>query len=249
VAIECAAGEEEIVGMLTPYNNRVCRSCILGLSFKSAVGQVFSSFNTAARFSYEIYFWRGQVSRCLPVVTCLAGEEEFALPTLSSNRVCVPCAAGTFKSLAGQTMRCARWRTCGAGSEPDPLSPASASSDAVCRACNPETFKPLAGMNACTPAIDCDLGSEEALPPSLFSDRVCRACLLGVTFKSTAGHAAQCSTVTTCLAGAEPVSSPTLSSDRQCASCQVGVSFKAVIGQASCTRVTMVCCWVGVFKQ
>lgn len=46
------------------------------------------------------------------------------------------------------------------------------------------TFKEVAGDTACQPFIVCGPGLEEVLVPTLVSDRTCRSCVQGLSFKA-----------------------------------------------------------------
>lgn len=78
------------------------------------------------------------------------------------------------------------------------------------------TFNPQAGATACVPVLPaCPPGQEEAGVPTLSTDRTCRPCVLGDTFKAETSNA-PCAATTACGFNEGQTQAPTLSADRVC---------------------------------
>ena len=181
---------------------------------------------------------------CAAVRACGAGSQEAVAPTATSDRVCEPCAAGTTDDNsdgsdacvvcgagtyvpAGSTGQCQLYQ-CAAGTVDS-----DASASTPCVACDGQTaFQPNKGQQQCISVSTCAAGQEEQTAPTAVSDRECRPCQLGSTFKASAGQGSTCVAVRTCGAGEEETALPTLSTDRQCATCAAG-TFKVAAGQAT----------------
>eukprot|EP00043_Microstomoeca_roanoka_P015401 m.154233 g.154233 ORF g.154233 m.154233 type:complete len:1890 (-) comp16251_c2_seq2:273-5942(-) len=172
-ATTCGAGYEEAM-LPTNSTDRVCDECKQGF-FKSSVGQSehckahaicapgfgLVSLGTAIRDTICLPcapgFWKDvyELSTCHDVTTCMVGEEEFAAPTTTSDRVCVPCPLGTFKSSPGEGRQCQPWLECQASTQFEETPP-SRTTDRIC-----------ADLVVCTKT------EYEASPPTPTSDRVC----------------------------------------------------------------------------
>eukprot|EP00054_Salpingoeca_dolichothecata_P028325 m.214394 g.214394 ORF g.214394 m.214394 type:complete len:6684 (-) comp26186_c0_seq6:25-20076(-) len=224
----CQAGEEEELAP-TRFQNRQCRSCVLGQSFKRKAGQS---------------------TTCKPVTTCQAGFEQSRPPTTSSDRACRACPEGTFKPNAGNVAKCQPWTVCAPGFEE--TEQPSSSADRVCTACQlGTTFKELSGQSSqCVSVTQCDLNSQfitarpttstdrqcqslttcqvtqfQSVPKTDFTDRKCADCTVcpEVTDVECSAEAdAQCSDCSTCVAGETFIDTPCAEGDDVvCASCTI----------------------------
>ena len=98
----------------------------------------------------------------------------------------------------------------------------------TCEDCAPGTFADAAAadpVRTCTPTQVCYVGSEQAAEPTPSSDRRCRGCPPGTSFRESTS-ALGCQPVRHCGPGFEEVGQPTASLDRECRPCDDG-SFKA----------------------
>lgn len=69
----------------------------------------------------------------------------------------------------------------------------------------------------CTHTSTCPPGQEEIMAPTLRSDRRCRSCGLGVTFKGRSGQRSRCDPVSVCPEGTHyQIGAPTTRRDRVC---------------------------------
>jgi hypothetical protein len=100
--------------------DRPCRGCVLGVTFKPTAG----------------------TAPCMPVTSvCSAGFDEAAPPTLTSDRSCAACRAGTFRDVfADATAKCQPWRPCPPGFVAK--SAPSATRDTVCTKFEEPTWAP-----------------------------------------------------------------------------------------------------------
>jgi hypothetical protein len=127
----------------------------------------------------------------------------------------------------------------------------------VCTACDGATgYNPLSGQDGCLNVTQCGVGEEEAVAPSISSDRLCQKCpagaidhdssgatpcvpcALGETYMPV-GAQTECLPTTQCRAGQEEFIEATYVSDRVCISCDEGVTFKPEAGQSTqCRGIT-----------
>lgn len=209
---QCVQGTQFASVSPTPTSNRVCSTltvCVEGSTYETT-----APTTTTDR-------------QCSNVASCQAGQQEAAAPTLTSNRVCEACPAGsTDADSSGQTkcILCGAGNYVPKGSQGDcslyrcPAGSADVDSDpgTACVACDGTTaYSAQAGSTACIPVSDCPLGEEELSAPSSVADRTCRGCP-GGTFKATTGQD-NCTAVQTCDATTEYISvAATPTSDRVC---------------------------------
>jgi len=186
------------------------------------------------------------LTACLAISSCTPGSVQIAAPTSSSNRICSQCAAGT-TDIAGTSQSCS---VCPPGNYVPSGSTGPCNQYACpggsfggvdastpCSPCAVGTFQPLSGQTFCNASTVCSAGYEEFVMPSPVSNRFCRACISGYTFKAQVGQSTQCVPVSHCGVGEEELLQPTLTSDRVCQPCPAG-SYKNVAGDFSCTAVT-----------
>ncbi len=73
-----------------------------------------------------------------------------------------------------------------------------------------------------------------------FSDRVCSACTLGVTFKDTVGQSL-CLPIANCVPGTFQSTAATQSSNRLCSACNGVTNYQDQTNQLTCKNVSTVC--------
>ena len=122
---------------------------------------------------------------CMRLTTCRAGQFVSQPATPTTDRQCQACAPGTV-STGDNANQC------------DP--------------CASGTFTTLSGQTVCAPATSCPHGTAQSQAPTASSDRVCQACVLGVSFAAAAGQTS-CTPVSTCAAGERRVLDATLFAD------------------------------------
>ena len=160
---------------------------------------------------------------CLPVGNCLAGQQQSAPPTASSNRICVDCLLNvTFKVSPGQSVGCLNVTQCNAGFQEN--SAPTLTSDRTCVSCVlGTTFQSFPRQSVCNQVYVCQPGEEESVAPTLTSDRTCRSCVLGLTFKSSVGQSISCLPVSNCTRGQYQMANATLTSNAVCGTCPAGM--------------------------
>ncbi|EGD78969.1 hypothetical protein PTSG_11806 [Salpingoeca rosetta] len=250
---ECTAGQEYETQAPTATSNRACApltTCDFETQFESQAPTATSNrvctplSSCDAETQYETQAPTQTSDReCEGLATCVAGEFVATQPTPTSNRVCASCPAGTTDHDSDSETACV---ACPAGhfSSAGSIGPCSLymcpagtadtdnSASTPCEACDgTSSFQPAAGQAACLQATTCVAGEEEQDAPTAVSNRECRPCQLGVTYKAQPGQNTTCAAVRTCLAGEEQTLAPTLSSNRVCTTCGPG-TFKAAAGQA-----------------
>jgi hypothetical protein len=75
---------------------------------------------------------------------CIPGEHELFAPNTTSDRVCAPCAPGTFSNVSNAL---------------------------ACFACGDSEFQPIAGQGSCSKHTVCVAGERQAVAPTAASDR------------------------------------------------------------------------------
>ena len=196
----------------TGRQNRVCQTCEPG-RFRSAGSPAGAG--------------------CAPHTDCNPGQEESQPPTFSSDRICRPCALGTFS--AGKNQTCTPVQPCPAGAEEQ--QPATASADRVCSACGPTTYQDLPAQLVCKPTTECGAGREQATAATALADRTCRPCDLLRTFQPIAGGTHPCLPLQVCGTGQETNETGSRSADRTCQLCRLG-TFQDKVGQPLCQPTT-----------
>ncbi|EGD79525.1 hypothetical protein PTSG_10095 [Salpingoeca rosetta] len=259
---ECTAGQEYETQAPTATSNRACApltTCDFETQFESQVPTATSNrvctplSSCDAETQYETQAPTQTSDReCEGLATCVAGEFVATQPTPTSNRVCASCPAGTTDHDSDSETACV---ACPAGhfSSAGSIGPCSlymcpagtadtdSSASTPCEACDgTSSFQPAAGQASCLQVTTCVAGEEEQDAPTAVSDRECRPCQLGVTYKAQPGQNTTCAAVRTCLAGEEQTLAPTLSSNRVCTTCGPG-TFKAAAGQATSCIATQNC--------
>lgn len=223
-------------------------SCTAGFfQSQTAAGSNCLACNGVTGFSPET-----GLTACSTIAVCTSGSMQTLAPTSSSNRVCAACAAGT-SDLNRLGLACT---PCPVGNYVPPGSagpcsqyacPAGSAGTGIdastpCTPCPSGAFQPLAGQTSCNATTVCAAGFEEFVMPSPVSNRFCRGCIPGFTYKAQAGQATTCSPVSHCGIGEEEMAAPTLTSDRLCSPCPTG-TFKLTAGDFACTAVTQ--CGIG----
>ena len=164
----CSAGQR-IGAMPTPMADRVCLACNPGVTFST-------DDNTP---------------ECLDALAaCPVGYRQTAEPTVSSNRQCAPCAAGTFSDGSGTI--CAELRMCPPGTSTD-MPTNLTDRNRNCTPCPLGQFSaewnqaalPV-GSTQCSTPIDCQPRQPPlrqswgvVSDPTPTTDRVCEQCGLG----------------------------------------------------------------------
>ena len=151
----------------------------------------------------------GKDRSCVPLSVCGAGTYVSAAATPIANRMCAPCANGTFSSQPNSDT-CKAWKTCASG-ETESVAPAL-TSDRVCSACGSGKYS-LNGT--CTTLTECAATEYESKAASATSDRTCKA-------------------ISDCVPGNKQTAAPTKTSDRQCGPCGAS-SFSTTKNADSCS--------------
>eukprot|EP00054_Salpingoeca_dolichothecata_P030336 m.246031 g.246031 ORF g.246031 m.246031 type:complete len:3452 (-) comp26641_c0_seq2:27-10382(-) len=219
---------------------RQCRVCTPG-TFESKTCGIFqdaicTTWTSCNNFEYELASGTATSDRrCSKCSACPPGQ--FALPggcSGSQDTVCGSCELPDFfQDRSGQTT-CKRVQSCLSGFYVT-RAPTS-TSDRQCTACPPETWQHVPNQDQCMPATQCDAGEEETTPLGPFTDRVCRRCVLSISFKTKAGPG-QCTHVRQCAPGTQETAAPTLTSDRLCEECP-NQTYQDQTGRLTCLRAS-----------
>lgn len=114
---------------------------------------------------------------CVAWADCAAGSSITTPGTTTTNRVCGPCATGSFSTMTNAPS-CTTYTACTAGQY---VSTAGTSTtDQSCSPCNTGFFTATQNQTSCAPWTTCTTDTYESAAPSLSSDRVCsnyRSCL------------------------------------------------------------------------
>eukprot|EP00045_Choanoeca_perplexa_P017019 m.238305 g.238305 ORF g.238305 m.238305 type:complete len:1912 (+) comp17428_c0_seq1:119-5854(+) len=174
---------------------------------------------------------------CLLARVCGSGSQAVETSySVTSDRACEQCPAGTFRaSSAALDAPCESHTPCGPGF--GVVSPPTAAADARCAACVPSMFKPAVGYVTCDNVTRCQAGEYQVTAPTPTSDAFCLACEAN-TFKSFAGPDA-CQPVTTCKFDQYIESYSTLTSDTRCVDLTVCTrqEYEAQASTATSNRV------------
>ena len=186
-----------------PVAGLFCRRCCAALPLPGSLPSVHCC---AILFSLIFYRVCRNVSQCLP-------GHELRQANASSALRCIPCRAGWVDDDGLAQTPCT---PCSSGVYVPPMStgscdsflcaPGTADKDASaatpCLPCEGDTYQNNAGRTQCLRLSDCPQGFEWVLAsgtPS--SDRRCKSCTPGVTWKPTAGIDTRCQNVTVCGPG------------------------------------------------
>ena len=258
VSKACPAGEYRSVEA-TLSSDRICTACLPGY-FKSAQGnEACMLWRTCPRGQGQTSTGTAVADRSCAACAlgktfstyddsapcgnvrdrCVAGKFEARAPTQAVDRVCRPCSAGTFSSVAG-AKQCSEWRKCAIGS--GQLRHGTVTADRECARCIVQvTFSDAFDGRTCQALLRCSAGEYELVAATISSDRQCAShstsCPSG-QYTSTAPHAHAdrvCSALTVCEAGTFETTSPSDSSDRVCAACAAG-KFKDSDGYGACVN-------------
>ncbi|HKO46287.1 MAG TPA: hypothetical protein VJV79_01105, partial [Polyangiaceae bacterium] len=208
---------------------------------------------------YSVPGAAGQDRTCVPLSVCGAGTYVSGAATATTNRMCAPCAAGTFSSQPNVSM-CKAWKTC-ATDETESVAP-DLTSDRVCSACGAGKYslngkcmaltecaateyesKPATATSdrTCKAISDCSPGNRQTAAPTKTTDRQCAAC--GANSFSTIKNADACTTWTVCTAAQYESMAPSVSANRVCTgltSCAAGQRIKTA-ATATSNRVCEAC--------
>lgn len=218
-----------------PFARAACVVCdtSAGDYFVNVSVPVLSSLAGAASAATFLCF---AGNRFLPVAACVPTTVECAPGTFfaraaspTTDRVCRPCAAGSFSAAANQ-LECVILSTCPASQVVSVL--ATPSSDRTCTACAGETFTNTSNAAACLPRQNCRPGTVQTAAGSFTEDRTCTPCADG--WFSTATNALQCQAQPPCAPGTYAVVPASSSSMRQCAACEGG-QFSVAENATVCT--------------
>ena len=216
----CLAGSHPANDRSTT-NDQDCEACELGVSF-SANG-----------------------THCKPVATCTVNEYETQAPSLIADRTCAgnsrpfrKCTVDEYElspPREGKDRVCASKGACKRGEE--------MLDTGINPNCVPcvfgHTFKPNTGNSThCLNVTSCSMGLEELTPPTLISDRRCKQCELGQSFKATRGQT-RCVPVQPCTVGQSESVPPTTSSGPVCVACNGVTEYQDVPGQPRCKSTTV----------
>ena len=224
-------------------NTRPCESCPCG-QWQSLPGQ-----GTCGSMCAAGTFGSAETGRCEPcppvgffcvkaqkipfalAARCIPGERELFAPNTTADRVCVPCAPGTFSNVSNALS---------------------------CSACGADEFQPSGGQAFCTRHVVCAAGERQSTAPTAVSDRGCALCVPG-TFSNTSnapacfacgtgqfqpvGGSSFCTRHTVCVAGERSTVPPTATTDRDCQPCAAG-SFSAQKNAPACQP-----CPLGTFQR
>src|SRR5690606_32621765 len=91
-------------------------------------------------------------------------------PTASSDRVCAPCAAGTFSATSNATS-CQAWTNCQPGTRVNQAG--TSTTNRTCTACGNSTFSTSQNAASCQPWRTCSATQYQSSAPSATQDRVC----------------------------------------------------------------------------
>ncbi|EDQ89254.1 uncharacterized protein MONBRDRAFT_8292 [Monosiga brevicollis MX1] len=162
---------------------------------------------------------------CFDVTTCSPGAYERIAPTLSTDRKCQLCEAGTFlNDTSGQCQAC----TANCADDELVVQACTRAHDLQCEPrteCAAYEFEADTGVpgqtdRTCTNCTQCSPGAYVASDCSSTADRKCAACD-SESFSSII-NAAICQGINSCLPGHYQLVAPTSSSDAECQACAVG---------------------------
>lgn len=165
--------------------------------------------------------------------SCSPGSYVSVALTLTSNRVCSGCEAGTFSN-ATNAVNCTVVQTCVFGEEQKQAP--TASSDRVCGPCELNTTYYDGRTSRCELVSVCPSQQEETKAPTLTSNRECAPCQLGFTYFDSI--TATCRDVTVCQFGEEEKVEPTITTDRICGECELAVTYYNEASQ-TCRQVSV----------
>eukprot|EP00049_Salpingoeca_infusionum_P016342 m.332970 g.332970 ORF g.332970 m.332970 type:complete len:4476 (-) comp16062_c0_seq1:606-14033(-) len=192
--------------------------------------------------------------RCSNISTCQPGTYMFANATLTSDRECKPCGAGTFSD-APNALKCDPWRDCEVGS--GQVSSPNSTSNRICEECAAGT---IAQSNNCTRCDDgyaipnpgsngtCETYACPAGTKFVDASSPCQACVAGQTYQNLPKQSI-CNSCSTCSAGKYVNASCTTTTDIQCVSC-AGATFQPIADhndQFACTNCST--CNAGEFAN
>lgn len=148
---------------------------------------------------------------CAPWKQCVAGEIVASEGTVTSDRQCTRCQAGTISTGVNAVS---------------------------CVACDAGTFQPSAGKGSCLDVGDCLAGAYVSAAATVTSNRVCGACRVQQGEYQDETNAVGCKTVSNCAAGSFVLQAASSVNNRRCASCEVGSSYSTSSNAFFCTPVT-----------
>lgn len=179
---------------------------------------------------------------CVRTLICSPGEFVAEPATVTSDRICSICLAGSF-SAGRNSEECTAWQECEPGvvehTEP------SSSSDrgcGECLVCDVDEYKP--GPCQCSICKTCPPGMVESAPCTMTNDRECNSCE-AETF-TTRDNSKLCFVHTICNPGSFVKKPATVSSDRVCESCAAG-SFSSESNSPACSIAAK--CPIGLFES
>ncbi|EGD80478.1 p75 neurotrophin receptor b [Salpingoeca rosetta] len=163
---------------------------------------------------------------CHLITKCDPGEQRIRAPTSTSDAKCEPCPIGTTDHDRNPLTACqpcpyGHYVPAGSiGSCEQFLCPAGTAdldrnASTPCTPCQAGLdFAALSGQRDCTPVTECDLGYEEVVRPTIFTDRQCRRCIEGLFYRDSSTDF--CTRVSPCEPGSFETAAPTISTDREC---------------------------------
>ncbi|EGD72964.1 hypothetical protein PTSG_12201 [Salpingoeca rosetta] len=135
---------------------------------------------------------------CHLITKCGPGEQRTRAPTSTSNTKCEPCPIGTTDHDRNPLTACqpclyGHYVPAGSiGSCKQFLCPAGTvdldrhNASTPCMPCQAGVdFAALSGQRDCTPVTECDLGYEEVVRPTIFTDRQCRRCIEALFYRDS----------------------------------------------------------------
>eukprot|EP00055_Hartaetosiga_balthica_P014317 m.77962 g.77962 ORF g.77962 m.77962 type:complete len:2863 (-) comp8558_c0_seq1:272-8860(-) len=163
---------------------------------------------------------------CRKITVCDPGEQTAMPATFNKDATCEPCPTGTSDINGDGSDLC---QPCGQGHfVPQgsigpckhyecPAGTADSDEEAAseCEPCElGVSFSSKPASTSCTTVTECEPGYEETARPTLYTDRQCRRCILGLTFRGDSDQA--CARVSNCPMNYFQIAEPTISSDRVC---------------------------------
>ncbi len=154
---------------------------------------------------------------CAPKTICAAGKFVAEHGTVSTDRLCADCAAGSF-SLKTNADACQPWTDCDPGSFVE--NAGSSTLDRSCATCASGMFASGANQGQCTPWTTCAPGQFVAASGNAKQDQVCDLCTAGAS--SASANAQSCVENGACPAGTRQTAPGTDVTPPDCEACPAG---------------------------
>ncbi|EGD81320.1 hypothetical protein PTSG_13176 [Salpingoeca rosetta] len=194
----------ELFPTATPTTDRICRDltqCNPSTEYERTACATSSPSATLA--SSASAPTSTSDAKCEP---CPIGTTDDDRNPITACQPCLlrpPCACGIHRLLQAVPVP-GRHRRPGPQRQHTPCTPCHVGVD----------FAALSGQRNCTPVTECDLGYEEVVRPTIFTDRQCRRCIEGLFYRDSTTDF--CMRVSPCEPGSFETAAPTISTDREC---------------------------------